>query len=603
MDSAKAEIRVGKGREPEQGSSCVGSTTAYTLASRDRLNLGIITKDPATIAAPARSRSDQAKATSSIQAKAVSSNAKAEFYSRERDVYNQAYDKVMSSSGTVLSTETKEKPKTYPAMHPKYEAYQMEKDAANAVIAQRARDKALADKALADKAQADKAQVDKAQADKAQADKAQAENARSANNNQAKAVNREMDKGESVPLVTRAQKQEGLKMWKDLLIQTKEYRPFQERTEEENLKEVKFLRAAMSNFRLLKLQGMDSLRHEHSEFGYLQEKYYIPKAFCMPEELFREEQLDYNVVYYKRCCSMYDYYNMLSKDNPCFVERRERRWSQAAHSSHNLPHQSERQASPAAQDKDSRSIPPVLNALAEQPRATSTHQSVRQEPPAVQDGSSRSRPPAVYPPGTSQHQAFRLTKNHPSYRPPNPSYNPFIHTRNQPIRQDVDSFQSTNPSNLDDEQRESAEKAEARRKAPRKNAPIPSDGDETNTDGESDLLFADKLLPADKQRILALEKSIRRIRSRDYSPGYSKAKVQAITAAETDRLKGLEGPWYLTGVRPPWYSDQGQAPIHYDEHQVGLIQERIERIKKHNTVMCQFEYTANKGGPGGQARR
>ena len=106
----------------------------------------------------------------------------------------------------------------------------------------------------------------------------------------------------------------------------------------------------------------------------------------------------------------------------------------------------------------------------------------------------------------------------------------------------------------------------------------------------------------DKQRILALEKSIRRIRSRDYNPGYSKAKAQAIAAAETDRLKGLDGPCYLTGVRPPWYSDQGQAPIHYDEHQVGLIKARIERIKNHNTVTCQLEYAANKGGPGGQAR-
>jgi len=185
----------------------------------------------------------------------------------------------------------------------------------------------------------------------------------------------------------------------------------------------------------------------------------------------------------------------------------------------------------------------------------------------------------------------------------NPSYNPFIHVENQPTRQDTVSFQSTNPSHLDREQRESADKAEARRKAPRKNAPIPSDGDETNTDGESNALFADKLLPADKQRILALEQSIRRIRSRDYSPGYLKEKNQAITAAETDRLKGLDGPDYLAGVSPPWYSDQGQAPIHYDEHQVGLIKERIERIKNHNTVTCQLEYTANKGGPGGQARR
>jgi hypothetical protein len=314
----------------------------------------------------------------------------------------------------------------------------------------------------------------------------------------------------------------------------------------------------------------------------------------MPEEFFREVQLDYNVAYYKRCCSMYDFYHMLRMDYPCYIDHRERRWKQKP---------------PAAQEV-SRSIPPVLHALAEQPRATSTHQSLRQEPPVVQEEGSRSRPPAVYPPGTSSHQAFRLTKNHPSYRPPNPvqkrvkpSYNPFIHVGNQPIRQDVVSFQSTNPSNLDWEQKASAEKAEVRRKAPPKNAPIPSDGDETNTDGESDLLFADKLVPEAKELIRELEKAIRRIKSRNYESGYSKTKAQAIAAAETDRLKGLDGPFYLTGVRPPWYSDQGQAPIHYDEHQVELLKEHINRIKNNNTVTCQLEYTASKGGPGGQARR
>ena len=110
-----------------------------------------------------------------------------------------------------------------------------------------------------------------------------------------------------------------------MLIQTKEYQPFLKRTKEENLKEVKILGAAMASFRSLKLQGIASLRDEHKDFVHLQEKYYIPKEFCMPEELFREEQLDYNVVYYKRCCSMYDFYNMLSIDNPCYLDRKARR--------------------------------------------------------------------------------------------------------------------------------------------------------------------------------------------------------------------------------------------------------------------------------------
>ncbi len=270
----------------------------------------------------------------------------------------------------------------------------------------------------------------------------------------------------------------------------------------------------MSHYRRLKLCGMEAPRATHPEFGYLQDRYFIPKAFCMPEELFREEQLDYGVLYSKRYCSVYDFYNMLSIDNPCYIDRRGRS-NNAAHSGHTVPFQSIRQEPPAAQDNDSRSIPPVLHALAE-------HQD--------KERSYGTFPLAEKPRATSIHQAFRRTKNDPSYNPSkpqqrriNPSYNPFIHVGDQPARQDIISFRSTNPSNLDREQRESAEKAEVRRNAPRKNAPIPSDGDETNTDGESDLLFEDKLLPAQKHHIRTLEKAIRRIRSRLYegkSSGY-----------------------------------------------------------------------------------
>ena len=110
-------------------------------------------------------------------------------------------------------------------------------------------------------------------------------------------------------------------------------------------------------------------------------------------------------------------------------------------------------------------------------------------------------------------------------------------------------------------------------------------------------------MPADRELIRKLEKVIRRIKSREYHPSYLSEKAELIAAAETDRLNGGEGPSYLAGVRPPWYPDQGQAPIHYDQHQVEIITARIERIRTNNTVACQLEYTANKGGPGGQARR
>ncbi len=81
-----------------------------------------------------------------------------------------------------------------------------------------------------------------------------------------------------------------------------------------------------------------------------------------------------------------------------------------------------------------------------------------------------------------------------------------------------------------------------------------------------------------------------------------KDKEKAIIAAEADRLAGFMGPNYLSGVKSPWTPDRGHAPIHYDAHQVDRLKSQIERIKSSNAAMCQLEYTANKGGPGGQVR-
>ena len=108
-----------------------------------------------------------------------------------------------------------------------------------------------------------------------------------------------------------------------------------------------------------------------------------------------------------------------------------------------------------------------------------------------------------------------------------------------------------NPSSLDWEQRESAEKAEEQRSARRKNAPIPSDGDETNTDGETSNLYEDKLSAAEKSRILKLTTEIKRIKSRIYTPAYLKDRERAINNAEFDRSAGGIRPEYLTGVTYP----------------------------------------------------
>jgi hypothetical protein len=274
----------------------------------------------------------------------------------------------------------------------------------------------------------------------------------------------------------------------------------------------------------------------------------------MPADFFRDEKLDTEVAYYKRCCSVYDFYNMLSRDSPGFVDNEIRR---------------------AIKESCTGSSEIVKNP----PWSKETIKSIRQESPVTQDSAKR-----------------RV----------NPSFNPFVHASAQPKRQDVVTFKSTNPSNLDWEQRESAEKAEVQRSAPKRNAPIPSDGDETNTDGESSSLYENKLSAAEKSRILKLSTEIKRIKSRIYTPTYLKDRERTINNAEFDRISGGLGPEYLTGVTYPWYSDRGQAPIHYDVNQVDMRLSVIDAIKNNNAVMCQLEYTANKSnkhGPSGQARR
>jgi hypothetical protein len=321
---------------------------------------------------------------------------------------------------------------------------------------------------------------------------------------------------------------------------------------------------------------MEGLRATHPEFRYLQEKYHIPGDFCMPAELFREEQLDYSIVYYKRCCSVYDFYKLLSEDNPCFVDRQSRRANKESH------------AVPSETNKSVRHEP---------------IKSLRHEHPAAQDNSMRREQPQASVPTRTEPERGSTPQVMSAKRNVNPAYNPFIHASAQPQRQDAITFKSTNPSDLNWEQRDSAEKAEVRRSAPKKNAPIPSDGDETNTDGETSSLFEDKLLPAQKSQILRLKTAIKRIKSKTYSPGYLKNKERAINHAEFERLAGLIGPCYLAGVKFPWTPDHGHAPIHYDDYQVDMLKSRIDKIKNCNAAMCQLEYTANKGGPGGQARR
>ena len=162
-------------------------------------------------------------------------------------------------------------------------------------------------------------------------------------------------------------------------------------------------------------------------------------------------------------------------------------------------------------------------------------------------------------------------------------------------------MRSNNPSRLNEEQIESAENAEKRRRAPRNKVPIPQTDDEFS-DGDTNFIFENKLLPDQKARISKLLKEMKMIKSKSYSRAYQDEKHTDIRAAEAERNANELGPAYLAGVKSPWTSDRGHAPIHYDDYCISLIERQIEKIKTNNAIECQLEYTATKGGPGGQAR-
>jgi hypothetical protein len=57
------------------------------------------------------------------------------------------------------------------------------------------------------------------------------------------------------------------------------------------------------------------------------------------------------------------------------------------------------------------------------------------------------------------------------------------------------------------------------------------------------------------------------------------------------------------GLEPVVYlSDHGRATKEYDDDQVEKIKEQIDKIKRVNAELCQLQYSATKGGFGGQGK-
>ena len=296
-----------------------------------------------------------------------------------------------------------------------------------------------------------------------------------------------------------------------------------------------------------------------------------------PHEFFQkfQENDDKQLVYWKRCCSVYEYYVMLSEDNPEF-----------------------KQKGPPVNTRDNpnpRDYRPLkAKNIAHNPFASSDK--------APSDKWGKGLMSSAQ--GSSSVNAWKDQKNglmgETSPRTPT--------IRSAPLSDKI-RFEEQKISSFSYEQQEASERTHRHRtNMTRSNAPVPGSEGESSQD-DDDSLFDDKLLPPEKNRIMKLRKEIKRIKGGVvYPTGYEKDRERAIKVAEECRLLGKPVPAYLTGVKTPWSSGMGQANIHYDNHQVSRREDKIAKIRRLNAELCQQEHIANmpsivrKGGPGGQVQ-
>ncbi len=118
-----------------------------------------------------------------------------------------------------------------------------------------------------------------------------------------------------------------LNSWRAMLRTTGDYYPDKKRTPEEHLIDLKVLMGARTSFNK---SDVDTplARHQwkHQEYGPLQRQYFIPSEYMAPDAFFEKFKNadDNQIVYYKRICSVREYYEMLSRDNPQYRKKRPR---------------------------------------------------------------------------------------------------------------------------------------------------------------------------------------------------------------------------------------------------------------------------------------
>jgi hypothetical protein len=378
-----------------------------------------------------------------------------------------------------------------------------------------------------------------------------------------------------------------LNAWRAMLRSTGDYYPDKKKTPEEHLLDLKVLMGARGSFNRGDDKNMTPLeKHQwkHGEYGPLQRQYFIPLDYMAPDEFFDKFKNtdDNQIVYWKRICSIRNYYEMLSRDNPEYKPREPRI---------TRTNPSPRDYRPAT--KKNVAYNPYISGdkapsdkwgkgLMSSTQSISHHNAWRDQGQGLMGV-------------TSTASSTSMIKSAPKIR-------------SAPLSDKI-RHEEQKISMFSDAQQQAAEKTHRHRSdTSRSNIPIPTSENDSSQE-ESDSLFDDKLVPAEKNKIMRLRKEIKRIKGgQTYPTGYEQDRARAIKRADELRLEGKPYPTYLEGVATPWIG-MGRAHIQYDYNEISKREEQIEKIKRLNAEHCQLEHIANmpsierKGGPGGQVQR
>ncbi len=321
--------------------------------------------------------------------------------------------------------------------------------------------------------------------------------------------------GEEISLV--------LNSWRAMLRTTGDYYPDKKRTPEEHLIDLKVLMGARTSFNK---NDVDTplVRHQwkYQEYGSLQRQYFIPSEYMAPDAFFGKFKNadDNQIVYYKRICSVREYYEMLSRDNPQYRKKGPRIT----------------RANP--NPRDYRPVP--TKSIAYNPYASGD------KAPSDKWGIGLMSSPL----GTSHLNAW---KNQNNGLMGETSSAPEI--RNAPLSAPATSNVPVNAlvirapviSTLSDEQQQAAERTHRHRSdMSRSTVPIPGSPDNESSQDDEDSLFDDQLLPQEKNKIMRLRKEIKRIKGgQTYPTGCENNRARAIRNAEADRIAGNPVPDYL----------------------------------------------------------